>query len=67
MLDFAASDRRALIDTTPRETPREIARARYGKPFSDEPGSTWQPHRVPFLNQWLARRRMEQQADVFAA
>ncbi len=28
------------------------ARARFGRKFADEPGSTWRPNAVPFLTRW---------------
>lgn len=35
----------------------EVARTRFGQPFSHEPGSKWRPNQVPYLTRWLQNQR----------
>ena len=39
--------------------PVERARARFGRPFCFEPGSTFKPRERPLLQDWLAARNRE--------
>lgn len=48
-----------LIDGKPhvsRSAAVENARRRYGKPFANEPGSTFKKRETPLLSEWLAGR-----------
>lgn len=73
--DFADKDRATLIASVPEQRVTHPSRAftvcqarvRFGKKFAADPGSNYQPHRVPILTRWLAMRHLEKQADVFAA
>jgi hypothetical protein len=38
------------------ESKVDIARRRFGQKFSWEPGSTWTPHAVPVLTEWLQNK-----------
>lgn len=42
------------------------ARERFGQPFAHEPGSVWQPRRVPVLTEWMQKRGNDGRDDVLA-
>lgn len=61
----AAKPRFRVIAGRPVQVPAEPAsqvdkaRARFGKAFAHEPGSTWERHATPVLTAWLATRTKE--------